>query len=43
LDLYTTKQKKGKIAGLKVVIVGDIFAQPGGSLQYLGLVKLEQR
>ena len=34
LDLFTMREKRGQIKGLKVAIIGDISTQPGGSIQY---------
>ena len=34
LDLYTIREKRGKIAGLHVVIIGDILFQPRRALEY---------
>jgi len=33
-------QRRGKIAGLRVALIGDYRAQPRGALQHLGLTKL---
>jgi aspartate carbamoyltransferase catalytic subunit len=40
LDLYTMKEKKGKIEGLKVVIVGDILHSRVARSNIWGLIKL---
>ena len=36
LDIFTLKEKLGRIEGLKVSIVGDIAHSRGGPFQYLG-------
>ena len=36
LDAFTIRERKGKIDGLNVTILGDILLQPGRALQHLG-------
>jgi len=43
LDLYTIREKRGKIAGLHVVIVGDILFSRVARSNIFGLVKLGAR
>ena len=40
LDIFTIQEKKGKIAGLKVVIVGDILHSRVAKSNIWGLIKL---
>src|SRR5437588_267100 len=43
LDLYTIREKRGKIAGLHVVIIGDILFSRVARSNIFGLVKLGAR
>ncbi len=43
LDLYTIRQKRGKIAGLHVVIIGDILFSRVARSNIFGLLKLGAR
>src|ERR1700694_4359227 len=43
LDLYTIREKRGKIAGLHVVIVGDILFSRVARSHFFGLTKLGAR
>lgn len=40
LDLYTIRERKGKISGLKVVIIGDIAHSRVARSDILGLIKM---
>lgn len=40
LDLYTIRERKGKISGLKVVIIGDIAHSRVARSNILGLIKM---